>query len=141
MNFLLDTNVISEGTRPHPDRGVIDWLDSEDEESLFLSVISIAELRHGVERLDEGRRKSALDAWLTNELSARFEERLLSIDAETAHHCGRIIARSQAAGRQIGAMDALLAATAERHRLTLVTRNISDFAATGVSLFNPWIVQ
>ena len=141
MSFLLDTNVISEGARPRPDPGVMDWLASMDEAELFLSVVSLAELRHGVERLDDGRRRSALDHWLTNQLPARFEGRLLAVDAETASRWGRIVARTQAAGRPIGAMDAFLAATAEQHRFTLVTRNLSDFAATGIPLFNPWIEQ
>lgn len=138
MSFLLDTNVISEGAKPRPDRGVMDWLASVDEEQLFLSVISLAELRHGVERLEDGRRKSTLDLWLTGDLPARFDSRLLPVDAETADQWGRVVARAQAAGRPMGAMDAFLAATAEQHQLTLVTRNLSDFAATGVRLFNPW---
>lgn len=138
MSFLLDTNVVSEGARPRPDPGVMDWLASADEAKLFLSVVSLAELRHGVERLDGGRRKSALDLWLSDQLPARFEDRLLAVDAGTADQWGRVVARAQAAGRPIGAMDAFLAATAEHHQLTLVTRNLSDFEATGIRLFNPW---
>lgn len=138
MSFLLDTNVISEGARPRPDAGVMDWLDSVDEAHLFLSVVSLAELRHGVERLGAGRRKTALDLWLTESLSARFGDRLLAVDAGTADRWGRIVASTQAAGRPIGAMDAFLAATADQHQLTLVTRNTSDFDATGINLFNPW---
>lgn len=138
MSFLLDTNVISEGAKPRPDDGVMDWLASVDEEQLYLSVVSLAELRHGIERLDAGRRRSALDLWLTEQLPARFESRLLLIDPETADAWGRIVAAAGASGRPIGAMDAFLAATAEQHQLTLVTRNLSDFEATGIRLFNPW---
>lgn len=138
MSFLLDTNVISESGRPRPDGGVMDWLASVDEEQLFLSVISLAELRHGVERLADGRRKAALDQWIVDQLPARFENRLLPIDPETADAWGRVVAASQAAGRPIGAMDAFIAATARQHQLTLVTRNIADFEATEVQLFNPW---
>ena len=138
MSFLLDTNVISEGAKPRPDPGVMDWTASVDEEQLFLSVVSLAELRHGIERLESGRRKAALDLWLISQLPARFETRLLPIDAETANQWGHVVARAQAAGRPIGAMDAFLAATAEQHQLTLVTRNISDFEATGIRLFSPW---
>jgi len=138
VSFLLDTNVISEGAKPYPDPGVMDWLGSVDEDQLFLSIITLAELRHGIERLEDGRRKSALDHWLTDQLPARFDNRLLLADAGTADHWGRIVARSQAGGRPIGAMDAFLAAIAEQHQLTLVTRNISDFGATGVRLFDPW---
>jgi predicted nucleic acid-binding protein len=138
LSFLLDTNVISEGAKPRPDRNVMDWLAWIDEEQLFLSVISLAELRHGIERLKSGRRKSALDQWLSHELPTRFEDRLLALDAVTADHWGRQVSRAQAAGRPIGAMDAFLAATAEQHQLTLVTRNVSDFEKTGIRLFNPW---
>ena len=138
MSFLLDTNVISEGAKPRPDAGVMDWLASIDEEQLYLSIVSLAELRHGVERLDAGRRKTALDLWLTEQLPLRFDDRLLPVDAETADAWGRIVAASQAIGRPIGAMDAFIAATAGQHQLTLVTRNIADFEATGIRLFNPW---
>jgi predicted nucleic acid-binding protein len=138
VSFLLDTNVISEVAKPRPDPDVIDWLSSIDEDQLFLSVISLAELRHGVERLAAGRRKSALDLWLSEDLPARFEGRLLLVDLVTADHWGRIIAHADAVGRPMGAMDAFLAAVAEQRQLTLVTRNISDFEEIGVRLFNPW---
>lgn len=138
MSFLLDTNVISEGAKPRPDEGVMNWLASIDEEQLYLSIVSLAELRHGIERLHTGRRRSALDRWLTEELPARFEGRLMPVDAATADAWGRIVAAVQAAGRPIGAMDAFIAATARQHELTLVTRNIADFEATGIRLFNPW---
>lgn len=138
MSFLLDTNVISEGAKPRPDTGVMDWLASIDEEQLHLSIVSLAELRHGIERLDAGRRKTALDLWLTEQLPLRFDNRLLPVDAETADAWGRIVEAAQAAGRPIGAMDAFIAATAKRHQFTLVTRNVADFEATGIRLFNPW---
>jgi predicted nucleic acid-binding protein len=114
------------------------WLASIDEDELFLSVVSLAELRHGVERLDEGQRKTALNTWLSEDLPARFDDRLLAIDGAAADQWGRVVARSQAAGRPIGAMDAFLAALATLHQLTLVTRNIADFEGTGIRLFNPW---
>ncbi|RYD96896.1 MAG: type II toxin-antitoxin system VapC family toxin [Sphingomonadales bacterium] len=138
MSFLLDTNVISEGAKLAPDHGVLDWLSSVDEQQLWLSVISLAELRYGVERLDAGRRKLALDQWLSDHLPARFGDRLLPADMGTADHWSRIVARSQSLGRPIGAMDAWLAATAVQHELTLITRNVADFQATGIRLFNPW---
>jgi Predicted nucleic acid-binding protein, contains PIN domain len=137
VSFLLDTNVISEGAKPRPDAGVMDWLASIDEEQLHLSIVSLAELQHGVERLDAGRRKSALDLWLSEQLPLRFDDRLLPVDAETADAWGRIVAAAQAVGRPIGAMDAFNAATAKRHQLMLVTRNVADFEVTGIRLFNP----
>ena len=138
MSFLLDTSVISEGARPRPNPGVMDWLASMDEEQLFLSIVSLAELRHGIERMDDGRRKTGLDIWLTEQLVPRFEERLLPVDPGTADQWSRIVARTQAAGRSIGVLDAFLAAHARQHQLTLVTRNVSDFEVTGIRLFNPW---
>ena len=138
MSFLLDTNVISESAKPRPDAGVLSWLATVNEDEVFLSVITLAELRHGVERMPVGARRSALDEWVTDALPARFANRLLPIDPATADQWGRTIARGQAAGRPLSAMDAFIAATAERHRLTLVTRNVSDFEVTGVRLLNPW---
>lgn len=138
MSFLLDTNVISESAKPRPDAGVLSWLATVSEDEVYLSVITLAELRHGVERMPAGARRSALDGWVTDALPARFANRLLPIDPATADQWGRTIARGQAAGRPLSAMDGFIAATAERHRLTLVTRNISDFEVTGVRLLNPW---
>ena len=138
MSFLLDTNVILESAKPRPDAGVLSWLATVNEDEVFLSVITLAELRHGVERMPAGARRSALDEWVTDALPARFANRLLQIDPATADQWGRTIARGQAAGRPLSAMDGFIAATAERHRLTLVTRNVSDFEVTGVRLLNPW---
>ena len=138
MSFLLDTNVISESAKPRPDAGVMSWLANANEDEVFLSVITLAELRHGVERMPSGARRSALEDWVTDALPARFANRLLTIDAAIADQWGRTIARGQAAGRPVSAMDGFIAATAERHRLTLVTRNVSDFEVTGVRLLNPW---
>ncbi len=138
MKFLLDTNVVSEWTKPRPDVGIVTWLAEADEDRVFISVITLAELRHGIERLPLGARRDRLDAWLTEQVPARFEARVLSVDAETAHSWGCVMARRQAGGRPVGTMDAFIAATAERHDLTLVTRNVSDFDALGIRLINPW---
>ena len=138
MNFLLDTNVVSEWAKPRPDSGVVAWFANADEDRVFISVVTLAELRHGIERMPVGARRERLDDWLTEQVPARFEARLLPVDAETANSWGRVMARGQAAGRPVGTMDAFIAATAERHALTLVTRNVSDFDALGVRLINPW---
>ena len=138
MNYLLDTNVVSEWTKPRPHAGVTAWLADADEDRVFLSVVTLAELRHGVERMPQGARRSRLDAWLSESLSVRFEGRLLPITVETADWWGRVAARAQASGRSIAAMDAWLAATCEQHGLTLVTRDTADFASSGVPTFNPW---
>ena len=138
MNFLLDTTVVSEWTKPRPDADLVAWLAEADEDRIFISVITIAELRHGIERLPAGARRRRLDAWLTEQVPLRFEERLLAVDAETAHVWGRVMAQGQAAGCPPSTMDAFIAATVLRHDMTLVTRNASDFEPLGVRLINPW---
>jgi predicted nucleic acid-binding protein len=138
VNFLLDTNVVSEWTKPRPDTGIVTWLAEADEDRVFISVVTLAELRHGIERMPVGARRDRLDAWLTEQLPARFEARMLPVDAGTADGWGRIMARGQAAGRPVGTMDAFIAATAEQHDLTLVTRNVSDFDVLGIRLISPW---
>jgi toxin FitB len=138
VNFLLDTNVVSEWTRLRPNTGVMSWLSECDEDRVFLSVVTIAELRHGIERLSAGRRRSRLDAWLGDELLPRFEGRVLSIESGVADLWGRLVARREALGKPIQAMDALIAATATAHDLTLVTRNFTDFQTSVKSILNPW---
>jgi predicted nucleic acid-binding protein len=137
VNFLLDTNAVSEWVKPRPNPGLIGWSESADEDRIFLSVVSLAELRYGVERMAAGRRRSRLEQWLQHELPLRFEGRILPVDANVAEAWGRTVSRAEAAGRPIGAMDALLAATAETHQLTLVTRNVSHFPLLKTVL-NPW---
>jgi predicted nucleic acid-binding protein len=141
MNFLLDTNLVSEWTKARPDPGVIDWLADADEDRVFVSVITLAELRHGVERLAEGRRRKRLNEWINHDLLFRFDQRILPIDAATATAWGRIVAHRETLGRPIGAMDAFIAATAQVHKLTLATRNQGDFQWSVDSIVNPWSVS
>ncbi len=138
MSFLLDTTVVSEWMKPLPNPSVIRWLAEVDEDRVYLSVMTLAELRYGTERLASGARKSRLEGWLHEELLLRFEGRLLVIETAIADAWGRVMSRCSAVGKPIGVMDAFFAATAEVHALTLVTRNVSDFTASGISLFNPW---
>jgi len=138
VNFLLDTNVVSEWTKPRPAAGVVAWLAEADEDRIFISVITIAELRHGIERLPAGARRNRLDAWLKEQVPLRFEERLLAVDADTANIWGRVVAHGKAAGHPPGTMDAFIAATVLQHDMTLVTRNVSDFERLGIKLVNPW---
>ena len=137
MSFLLDTNAVSEWVKPRPNPGLIGWMDSADEDRVFLSVISLAEVRYGIERISTGARRNRLERWLRDELPLRFDGRVLPIDSRVAEAWGRTVSRSEALGRPMDAMDAFLAATAEVHRLTLVTRNVSDFP-TLKSVVNPW---
>ena len=138
MSFLLDTNVVSEWTKPQPNAGVAQWLAKIDEDEVFLSVVTFAELRHGVERLPAGARRRRLDAWLRHDLPLRFEARIVGVEGAIADEWGRLVARRERLGRPIHAMDALIAATAQVHGLTLVTRNTADFAASVRTVLNPW---
>jgi toxin FitB len=137
MSFLLDTNAVSEWVKPRPNPGFVGWMGSVDEDRIFISVVSLAELHYGVKRLVAGYRRSRLEQWVQHELPMRFESRILPVDADVAEAWGQTVSRSEAAGRRMGAMDAFLAATAETHRLTLVTRNVSDFPLLK-ALVNPW---
>jgi toxin FitB len=135
--WLIDTNIISEWVKPRPDAGVARWLEEVDEDRVFLSVISLAEIRFGVERLDLGRRRTRLDEWLRQELPARFEGRIVSVDGEVADACGHLLARARKAGRGLGAMDALIAATCQARDFVLATRNFADFKDLGIELHAP----
>lgn len=140
MNFLLDTNILSEAQRPQPDLRVMDWLGMTDEDRIFISVISIAEIRRGIELLPASRRKEMLADWLDNDLPPRFEGRMLLVDKAVNDQWGHVMAAAKKAGIGLQPMDAFFAATALAHNLVLVTRNTKDFAATGVRLLNPWDV-
>jgi toxin FitB len=140
MSFLLDTNVVSEWVKPRPNPGVIAWLAEVDEDRVYMSVITLAELRYGIERMPTAsRRKKRLDEWLRDELPVRFEGRILPISDVVADTWGRVVARSEAAGRPISATDAFIAATVEVHDFVLVTRNTSDFGIPVKKILNPWI--
>jgi predicted nucleic acid-binding protein len=138
VSYLLDTNVVSEWTRPRPDPAVVEFLASTDEELMFLSVITLAELRRGVDRLATGRRKVALHEWLTHDLIQRFDARILDVNQEVASAWGRIMAQAERRGKTPGLMDVWIAAIAEVNSLTLVTRNVTDFATLVGRIFNPW---
>jgi toxin FitB len=136
--FLLDTNVLSEWVKPRPNPGVVAWLAEADEDRVFVSVITLAELRFGIDRLAPGRRRTRLDVWLREELTDRFEDRILPVDGPVADACGALLARGEARGRPLATMDAFIAATTAVHRLALVTRNTGDFETLVDTIVNPW---
>ncbi|MBN9256656.1 MULTISPECIES: type II toxin-antitoxin system VapC family toxin [unclassified Mesorhizobium] len=138
MRLLLDTNVLSEVTRPAPDARVMEWLDGLDEDRSFISVVSIAEIRRGVALMDEGRKREALAEWLTRDLPQRFEQRVLPVDEPVALAWGDLMGLAKRRGRGLSSMDGLIAATAVARQLTLATRNTKDFEGFGVELFDPW---
>lgn len=138
MRLLLDTNVLSEVTRPAPDTRVLEWLNGLDEDRSFISVVSIAEIRRGVALMDEGRKREALAEWLARDLPQRFEQRVLPMDEAIALAWGDLMGLAKRRGRGLSSMDGIIAATAIAQQLTLATRNTKDFEGFGIELFDPW---
>lgn len=136
--FLLDTNCISELVRSEPEPRVLEWMEAANESLLYLSVLTLGEIRKGVAGVPQSRRRTQLETWLELDLQARFSGRILSIDAPIADRWGLLAAEAKRKGRALSAIDGLLAASALHHNLTIVSRNVSDFAATQVPILNPW---
>ncbi len=135
MSYLIDTNVLSELRRKSPDANVMAWIAQRQVSTLYLSVLTLGELRKGIAGLADPQRQLALQDWLEVELANFFAGRILPINSRVADHWGRICA---GAGRPVPAIDSLLAATAACHGLSMVTRNIRDYAGLGVEIINPW---
>lgn len=135
MSYLIDTNVISELKRKTPDASVTAWFAERPARSLYISVLTLGEVRKGIEQVANDQRRLTLIDWLETELPLFFNGRILNLDAAVADRWGRLIAQ---AGRPLPVIDSLLAATALEHDLILVTRNSKDFHNLPVSLFNPW---
>jgi predicted nucleic acid-binding protein len=136
--FLLDTNVVSELVKPKPDANVIHWMRSTDEQLLYLSVLTLGEIRKGITSLPDSAKRARLEAWLDGDLAIRFSGRTLEVDQIIADRWGRISGHAMAKGVMLPVIDALLAATALHHDLTLVTRDSGNLKDTGVASFNPW---
>jgi len=135
VSYLLDTNVVSELVRKKPSGRVLRWLKSTPDSALHLSVLTLGEIRKGVEKLEDGPRKEQLRLWLEQDLPAWFESRILPVSASVADRWGRLLAAIRG---WTPAIDSLLAATALHHELRLVTRNDRDFAYPGLEVVNPW---
>lgn len=138
MRFLLDTCVLSELRKPRPDGGLLAWVSETDEDRLCLSVVALMEIQKGIAKLGDDRRRATLQGWLDHDLTTRFAGRVLPVDEETALTWGTMMGEAERAGAPVPVVDALLAATAATHNLTLVTRNEADFARLPVRLLNPW---
>ncbi len=138
MKYLLDTCVISEMVKKSPNKSVIQWLGSQDEDHFFLSVLTLGELQKGIMRLPDGKKKRILGTWVDQDLRKRFEQRLLPVDSEVAEQWGIICARAEESGRTLPAIDGLIASTAATYGLTVVTRNVKDMEPAGILLLNPW---
>jgi toxin FitB len=138
MKALLDTCVISELISKKPNPKVVEFVDSLDAEDVYLSVITIGEIVKGIERLPSSKRRSELQAWLNDDLLVRFEGNVVPLDIDIMAAWGRITARLESAGKTMPAIDSLIAATILDRKMTLVTRNVSDFEGTNAEIVNPW---
>lgn len=138
MKYLLDTCLISELVKKEPNPAVVKWLDDQEEQTLFLSVMNLGELQKGISKLPDGAKKDELQAWITLDLAERFAGRIIDIDLETSLCWGKLQGSAEQAGEKLPVMDSLTAATAMVHRLTVVTRNAKDMERCGVDVCNPW---
>jgi toxin FitB len=136
--FLLDTNVISELAKAKPEPRVTKWIEKTDETLLYLSVLTLGEIRKGIASQPQSTHRAALEIWINHDLVLRFSGRILPIDEHVADRWGRIAGSAAAKKSPLPVIDGLFAATAQHHNLILVTRNTRDIAATGVPAFDPW---
>lgn len=137
MSWLLDTCLVSEPRRKRPDNGVLEFLDRENGEEMYLSVVTVGEIEKGIEMLEDGARRRAMRSWLA-ELDRVFEGRVLSFDGGIARCWGRMMGKLQRQGIRLSAIHSLIAATALHHNLTIVTRNVADLEPSGARIHNPW---
>ena len=137
MNYLLDTCVISEMVKPAPNSQVLEWLDNTPTDNLYLSVITIGEVRKGLTKIPDSKKKEALSNWL-NTLLVNYKDRIYPIDLSVAENWGVIQGNAEKSGRPMASIDSLIAAIAYTHHLILVTRNIRDFEAIDLPIENPW---
>ena len=138
MNYLLDTCVLAESRRKPVDKNLEAWLTEIPDEALFISVLTLGEIRYGIEKLIDEKRRVQLTLWLEHELTAWFRNRVLTLNTEVADQWGHLRARH----RTLPVIDSLMAATAMVRHLILVTRNVKDFAdVDGLKILNPWEQQ
>jgi predicted nucleic acid-binding protein len=136
--YLLDTCVLSEFVKPKPERKVVEWLNSVDPESVYLSAVTIGEIQFGISTRPPSNRRTELEVWLNEALPAQFGGRVLVLDAATFVTWGKMTAEQKRKGETQSVMDSLIAAVALEQKMVLVTRNVADFKVTGLSVFNPW---
>jgi len=140
MIYLLDTCVISELIKVNSCSNVVNWIDSKDEERLFLSVITIGEIEKGITKLEDSKRKTRIEKWLMEKLLMRFKDRIIPLDINILLKWGQMTADLEKKGKKMSSIDSLIAATALEKDLTLVTRNVRDFENSGVEIINPWTI-
>ena len=138
VKYLLDTNVLAELVKPVPNPAVVAWIDTHDERELYISVVTVGELLRGIAKHPHPIRQTQLAAWVNDQLVPRFGGRVWPLSLEVMRTWAGITVSCERIGRPLPAIDSLLAATAQHHGATLVTRNTRDFVHTGVPLYNPW---
>jgi toxin FitB len=138
VSYLVDTNIYSEPVKPKPEPKVVEWLRKHERE-LYVSTITIGEMRRGIERLPDGKRKTELRQWLQS-ITDCMKGRVLSFNTSTAHVWGQLKAKWEKSGVSVPSLDSQIAATAHRYGMTVVTRNTTDFDRTGVRVLNPFEV-
>jgi tRNA(fMet)-specific endonuclease VapC len=138
VKYLLDTCVISELVSKKPNSKVVEFVDTLDNDDVYLSVITIGEITKGIEKLPRSKRKQELHIWLKEDLLVRFSGKIIPIDNDVITEWGSLTARLELVGKLIPAIDSLIAATALTYTLALVTRNVNDFEGSGVEIVNPW---
>jgi predicted nucleic acid-binding protein len=136
--IVLDTNVVSEPLRPAPDQRVLDWINRQQPQTLFLTTVNVAELLAGIEKMPVGRRRSDLHHLLVGKVLPLFEGRILTFDRRAAEIFALVSTQAQVAGNQMDFADAAIAAIASAHGFDVATRNVRDFRDTGVAVIDPW---
>jgi len=136
--ILLDTNVVSEPIRRHPDSRVLDWLDAQVIETLYFSTISLAELLLGIENLPIGRRRTALAAALEQQIAGLFGERIIPFDIPAAEAYAEVVARARSQGEAISVADGQIAGVAVANKFRVASRDEQPFRAAGLVVINPW---
>jgi tRNA(fMet)-specific endonuclease VapC len=137
--FLLDTNIPSEMLRPRPNANVVAWVKQQLNETLFVSVVTMGELRRGVTLLaEQSPRRAELERMIHEKVPSWFQDRILPVTRTIAERWGVLDGERQLAGRPMNIADGMIAATALEHDLVVVTRNVKDFAGLGVTVFSPW---
>jgi len=141
MSYLIDTCCISELVKKKPNPNVLKWFADQDELSMYLSVITFGELRKGIEKLPDSKKKKELNQWVKEDLNYRFKNRVLNINMKEVNRWGKILAKAEKDGKPLPAIDSLIAATAQVHDLSVVTRNTQDMEGSGVEVINPWTYE
>ncbi len=137
--WLLDTNILSELRRPRPEPRVLAFVAGQPLDLLFVSTVTLAELRFGIELISDAGRRAELNDWLARKVRPMFDRRVLPVSEDVMFKWRLLVEEGRKAGHTFSQPDLIIAATALHHGLTLVTRDVGDFGKTRVSLFNPWV--